>query len=120
MPDGSCFGQHPERVTGIRRRTLRMAIEFQSISIVGCGPGSLDYLTPAALKVIEQAEVLVGAKRLLDLFPSNSAERIVVHAHVRELLDQVAERADHKRIAVLVTGDPGLFSLAKQVIERFG
>ncbi len=48
-----------------------MAIEDQSISIVGCGPGSLDYLTPAALRAIEEAEVLVGAIRLLDLFPAS-------------------------------------------------
>jgi cobalt-precorrin-7 (C5)-methyltransferase len=97
-----------------------MAIEFQSISIVGCGPGSLDYLTPAALRAIEEAEVLVGAKRLLDLFPSSRAERIVVSAEIGEVLDHIAARADRQRIAVLVTGDPGLFSLAKPVIERFG
>jgi cobalt-precorrin-7 (C5)-methyltransferase len=97
-----------------------MAIEFQSISIVGCGPGSLDYITPAALKDIEEAEVLVGAKRLLDLFPSSPAERIVVSAEIGEVLDHIAVRADRQRIAVLVTGDPGLFSLAMPVMERFG
>jgi cobalt-precorrin-7 (C5)-methyltransferase len=97
-----------------------MAIEFRSISIVGCGPGSLDYLTAASLRAIEQAEVLVGAKRLLDLFPASTAERIVVSAEISEVLDRIAERADRERIAVLVTGDPGLFSLAKPVIERFG
>ena len=97
-----------------------MAIEFQSISIVGCGPGSLDYLTPASLRAIEQAEVLVGAKRLLDLFAASPAERIVVSAEIGEVLDHIAVRADRQRIAVLVTGDPGLFSLAKPVIERFG
>ena len=97
-----------------------MAIEFQSISIVGCGPGSSDYLTPAALRAVEAAEVLVGAKRLLDLFAASPAERIVVSAEIDEVLDRIAERADRQRIAVLVTGDPGLFSLAKPVIERFG
>lgn len=97
-----------------------MAIEDQSISIVGCGPGSLDYLTPAALGAIEGAEVLVGANRLLDLFPASPAERVVVSAEISEVLDQIAARADHQRIAVLVTGDPGLFSLAKPVMERFG
>lgn len=97
-----------------------MAIGHHLIAIVGCGPGSLDYVTPAALRAIEEAEVLVGAKRLLDLFPSSPAERIAVSAEIGQVLDQMAERADHKRMAVLVTGDPGLFSLAKQVIERFG
>jgi precorrin-6y C5,15-methyltransferase (decarboxylating) CbiE subunit len=97
-----------------------MAIDSQSIFIVGCGPGSLDYLTSAALRAIEQAEVLVGARRLLDLFPSSPAERITVNADIDEALDDLAKRADRQRVAVLVTGDPGLFSLAKLVIERFG
>jgi cobalt-precorrin-7 (C5)-methyltransferase len=96
-----------------------MAIVDPLIYIVGCGPGSLDYLTPAALRVIEKAEVLVGAKRLLDLFPSSPAERVVVSAEIGELLDRISVKAG-QRIAVLVTGDPGLFSLAKPVIERFG
>jgi cobalt-precorrin-7 (C5)-methyltransferase len=96
-----------------------MAVEGPLIYIVGCGPGSLDYLTPAALQVVEQAEVLVGAKRLLDLFPSSPAERIVVSAEIGEVLDRIAVKAG-QRMAVLVTGDPGLFSLAKPVIERFG
>ncbi len=96
-----------------------MAIEGQSISIVGCGPGSLDYLTPATLRAVEVAEVLVGAKRLLDLFPASPADRVVVSAEISEVLDQIAARADRQRIAVLVTGDPGLFSLAKPIMERF-
>jgi cobalt-precorrin-7 (C5)-methyltransferase len=96
-----------------------MAIEVSLIYIVGCGPGSLDYLTPVAQRVIEQADVLVGAKRLLDLFPSSPAERIAVSAEIGEVLDRIAVKAG-QRIAVLVTGDPGLFSLAKPVIERFG
>jgi cobalt-precorrin-7 (C5)-methyltransferase len=96
-----------------------MAVEGPLIHIVGCGPGSPDYLTPAAQGVIETAEVLVGAKRLLDLFPSSPAERIVVSAEIDKVLDRLAVKAG-QRVAVLVTGDPGLFSLAKPVIERFG
>jgi precorrin-3B methylase len=93
-----------------------MAIEFQSISIVGCGPGSLDYLTPAALRAIEQAEVLVGAKRLLDLFAASPAERIVVGAEIGEVLDHIAVRADRQRIAVLVTATGAVRCLAKPVM----
>lgn len=97
-----------------------MAIGQQPIYIVGCGPGSRDYLTPVALKAIEEAEVLVGASRLLELFPSTRAERVAVRSDTDETLDFVASRADSQRIAVLVSGDPGLFSLAKLVIKRFG
>ncbi|MFA6562778.1 MAG: precorrin-6y C5,15-methyltransferase (decarboxylating) subunit CbiE [Verrucomicrobiia bacterium] len=90
------------------------------IIIAGCGPGTLDYLTPAARAAIENAEVLVGAPLLLDAFPTLRAERIVVRTDIEDVLNQIAARADHKKVAVLVSGDPGLCSLAKPVIKRFG
>ncbi len=42
------------------------------IAIVGVGPGSLDHLTPVGRKRIEGARILVGARRLLDLFANFS------------------------------------------------
>jgi precorrin-6y C5,15-methyltransferase (decarboxylating) CbiE subunit len=90
------------------------------IIIVGCGPGSREYLTPAAKKAVHTANVLVGAQRLLDLFPDASAERIVVSAGLEEVLDRIESVSDGNNVAVLTTGDPGLFSFAKLVVKRFG
>ncbi|MEI6033209.1 MAG: precorrin-6y C5,15-methyltransferase (decarboxylating) subunit CbiE [Verrucomicrobiae bacterium] len=93
---------------------------MKPITIVGCGPGALEHVTPAALREIERAQVLVGARRLLEMFPQVAAERIVVGANVPEALDVMAGRLGGARIVVLVTGDPGLCSLARPVIRRFG
>jgi cobalt-precorrin-7 (C5)-methyltransferase len=90
-----------------------------TIAIVGCGPGNPDYLTAAAVQAVAEAEVLVGAQRLLDLFPHHPGETIRVDVKIDAVLEAVALR-DGKKIAVLVTGDPGLTSLAKPVIRRFG
>jgi cobalt-precorrin-7 (C5)-methyltransferase len=89
------------------------------ITIIGCGPGNPDYLTAAAVRAVSEAEVLVGAQRLLDLFPRHPAETIRVDAKIEAVLEAVARRIE-KKIAVLVTGDPGLASLAKPIIRRFG
>lgn len=91
-----------------------------SITIVGCGPGGLDYLTPLAGQSIAQAEVLVGAARLLEMLPSNGAERIVVGADVPGVIDQVTPHIGKRRVVVAVSGDPGICSLAQPVIRRFG
>ena len=91
-----------------------------AIRIVGCGPGALDYLTPLAHRAIGEAEVLVGAKRLLDLFPQHLAERVVAGADVEAVLREIDRRRAGHKIAVLVTGDPGLSSLARPVLKRFG
>jgi precorrin-6y C5,15-methyltransferase (decarboxylating) CbiE subunit len=89
------------------------------ITIVGCGPGHPDYLTAAAVRAVAEAEVLVGAQRLLDLFPRHPGETIRVDAKIDAVLEAVARRTE-KRIAVLVTGDPGLASLARPILRRFG
>jgi precorrin-6y C5,15-methyltransferase (decarboxylating) CbiE subunit len=97
-----------------------MGVADRVITIVGCGPGSPDYITPAALKAIEGAGLLVGAKRLLELFPSVTAERVAVSAVPEDAVEAIAGRTDLNPVAALVTGDPGLFSLAGLVIRRFG
>jgi cobalt-precorrin-7 (C5)-methyltransferase len=90
------------------------------ITIIGCGPGSRDYLTPAAIRAARNAGVLVGAQRLLDLFPDIDAKRLPIGADIDRAVEMIAGHMDHRSVAVLVSGDPGLFSLAKKVIERFG
>jgi len=95
-------------------------MEVNPITIVGCGPGALDYITPAALSAIRQARVLVGARRLLDQFPEVEAERIIVGADVPGALEAMSRHVGARPVAVLVTGDPGLCSLARPVLRRFG
>jgi len=90
------------------------------VTIVGCGPGSLDYLTRAAIRAVQRAEILVGSQRLLDLFPDADAEKLPIGSDINQALDLIAANYKHKSVVVLVTGDPGLFSLTKRVIERFG
>lgn len=97
-----------------------MAVRRQKIKIVGCGPGAPEYMTPAVHEAVADADVLVGARRLLDLFPDATAEWIVVGADMNAVLEEIARRQDNRRIVVLVTGDPGIHSLAALVIRRFG
>ena len=96
-----------------------MGSEPHPIVIVGCGPGSPEYLTAAAVRAVQEAEVLVGARRLLELFSAHPGERIVMEAHTEKVLAAIAARPE-KKIAVLVTGDPGLASLARPILKRFG
>lgn len=92
---------------------------MKPIIIVGCGPGAADYLTAAARKAVEGAEILVGADHLLALFPAVGSRRIEVTGSMTAVLDQL-EPLLEQQICVLVSGDSGLFSLAQLVIRRFG
>ena len=41
----------------------------RQINIVGCGPGSPNYLTQEAISVVKESSVIVGYDRLMELFP---------------------------------------------------
>ena len=95
-------------------------ITRHEITIVGCGPGGEDYLLPAGLKVIQAADVLAGSPRLLEAFAAETQTQICMKGGVTALLDELTPHVGSKKIAVLVTGDPGLYSLSRNVISRFG
>lgn len=90
-----------------------------SISIVGCGPGARQCVTLEALETIMSAEALIGAARLLELFPEAAGERIVSQGNITEVAAAISARLG-RRIAVLVTGDPGIASLSRPLVRRFG
>ena len=91
------------------------------INIIGCGPGSEDYLTGIARSLMDCSDVLIGARRMLALARNSGAEKIVVAADIDKAIEATTSRhTGSNQVSVLVSGDPGLFSLARRVIERHG
>ncbi|MDD3801474.1 MAG: precorrin-6y C5,15-methyltransferase (decarboxylating) subunit CbiE [Desulfuromonas thiophila] len=89
------------------------------IIIAGCGPGHADYLTTAVRNAVADTDVLVGARHLLELFPEVKATRLTVGADIPAVLTAMEQHRD-QRMVVLVSGDSGLFSLARRVQQHFG
>lgn len=88
------------------------------IDIVGCGPGGREHLTLGALAAIRKAEVRIGSERILSGFRQGSRLHLVT-VRTQEVLAHLREHAD-KRCAVLVSGDPGVCSLARPLVEALG
>jgi len=95
-------------------------MDTKPIKIVSCGPGAPEYLTQAARQAVSQAELLVGATRLFALFPEATAQRYSVTANLGAALETIETAYPHQQVVVLVTGDAGLHSLARTIIQRFG
>jgi cobalt-precorrin-7 (C5)-methyltransferase len=90
------------------------------IRIVGVGPGSPDFVTPASRKAVQQAEVVIGAKRSLDLFTSDIRGEVVVLTakNLSESLKNAAKLLKNsKNVVLLSTGDPGFSGLLHTVME---
>ena len=90
---------------------------MQNVTIIGAGPGNPDLLSRAALDAINIADVVIGAHRALvgiDVPPD------VVRCELVKTADIVAaltDAASWQRAVVVMTGDVGLFSGARRLVE---
>ena len=91
------------------------------LTVVGLGPGSLAWRTPAADRAIRSAAHLVGYRGYLDQVPASAGQ--VRHAHAlgeeTERVDRaLALAAEGHRVALICSGDPGVYAMAALVFER--
>lgn len=90
---------------------------MRKVTIIGAGPGNPDLLSRAALDAIDIADVVIGAHRALvgiDVPPD------VVRCELVKTADIVAaltDAASWQRAVVVMTGDVGLFSGARCLVE---
>jgi precorrin-6y C5,15-methyltransferase (decarboxylating) CbiE subunit len=87
--------------------------------VVGCGPGAPELVTPQVRGAAAEAQLLAGAARLLGLFPESTAEHLTYDSGLGTFLQELAPHLGRKAVVVLVSGDPGLASLAGTLARRF-
>ena len=92
---------------------------MNKIFIIGVGPGAREYVLPAALKRIKDSDCLIGARRALDLFPRFKNEKVCFDGRLSRVVPYIKKHREDKKIAVLVSGDPGLYSLAQTITKQF-
>lgn len=90
------------------------------ITIVGCGPGSTKHITGYAIQCIKKADVLIGSRRLLDLFHDIEADKYTLNKNYKLLLNRINALSKNNKVVVLVSGDPGFFSYSKLIIDKVG
>jgi precorrin-6Y C5,15-methyltransferase (decarboxylating) len=89
------------------------------IQIIGIGDDGRDGLTEAARNSIQQAEVLVGTARVLDMTGNQSAERVETGGDVETIVRSI-ESSGGKRIVVVTSGDPLFYGLARYLCDSMG
>ncbi|HEY0935631.1 MAG TPA: precorrin-3B C(17)-methyltransferase [Trebonia sp.] len=90
------------------------------VDVVGLGPGGRDWLTPQAAAVLAAADDIVGYTAYVDRVPPNPRQRR--HASDNRVEPERAEFAldlalRGRRVAVVSSGDPGVFAMASVVLE---
>ncbi len=95
---------------------------MSKIYLVGTGPGAADYLTFTAFKTVELADVLVGSRRALNLFPDYQGDTLELRArNMDEMMTKTVKLARiGNTVVVLSTGDPGFSGVLKPIQELAG
>ena len=90
------------------------------LAIVGLGPGAAELITPLAAEMLADATDLVGYAPYLGRVPERAGQRRHASdnreelARARQALDLAASG---KSVAVVSSGDPGVFAMASAVFE---
>lgn len=89
---------------------------MSKLYIAGIGPGSADHVTPAARKAVKSAEITIGSKRAMELFPEANEVVLLNVKDVQEKLEMAVELAHNgTSVCVLSTGDPGFSGVLKPI-----
>ncbi len=96
-----------------------MTTNQPSIAIIGIGDDGLAAVPESARQMILDAEILAGSERTLTLVPEAKGKRLPVGADLEKTVEQINAAGDAK-VAVLVTGDPLFYGLARFLCERLG
>ena len=78
------------------------------VTLAGIGPGSGEAMTGQVRRAIQEADCLIGARRMLE--PGQEA------VSPRDIVRCIQERPDCRRFTVLLSGDTGFFSGAKRLL----
>lgn len=84
------------------------------VTLTGIGCGTPEGLPAAAVQAIQEAEVVIGAKRMLQDLPAHSGEDVAAY-QLEDILQILTERAP-ARCCVVYSGDPGFYSGAEGLI----
>ena len=91
------------------------------LTVVGLGPGTPAWRTPAADRAVAAATHLVGYRGYLDLLPAGGDQVRQAYAlgEETERVDRaLALAAGGHRVALICSGDPGVYAMAALVFER--
>lgn len=97
------------------------AVTPGEVVVVGLGPGSAEWTTPEVRRALDEATDLVGYTTYIDRVPVRPGQRR--HASDNRVESERAAMAldlarKGARVAVVSSGDPGVFAMAAAVLEE--
>lgn len=89
------------------------------ITLAGTGMGQKASMLPEALAAIEDADILIGGERNLEPWADLGKEHFIVRNNLQEMIAFLKDNFQERKITVLVSGDPGFYSLLPYISRHF-
>ena len=94
---------------------------MQKVYVVGIGPGGEEMLTPQARRALEASDLLCGYTVYIDLvrplFPQKPVYTTQMTGEVQRCRQALQEAQSGKTVALLCSGDPGVYGMAGLVLQ---
>ncbi len=94
---------------------------MNKIYVVGIGPGAAGQMTAEAKDVLEAADIIVGYGLYIDLicdrFPGKEFLQNAMTGEVKRTEMALEKAAEGKRVAMISSGDAGIYGMAALVLE---
>jgi cobalt-precorrin 5A hydrolase/precorrin-3B C17-methyltransferase len=113
----------PKQANGVATVAIaRRARPAGRLRIVGLGPGTPALRTPAAESAVRHAQVVIGYAPYVDacadlLQPHHEVVRSPIGEEVVRAKQALAEAAGGREVALVCSGDPGVYAMASIALE---
>ena len=97
-----------------KKKLIENKLLSKRVSIVGIGMDGLKTMTREGIGTVENADVLIGASRMVRQFEKLKKPCFV--SYIPEKIAGFIIESDYKNIAVLMSGDCGFYSGAKKLL----
>ncbi|MCY1408873.1 Siroheme synthase [compost metagenome] len=91
------------------------------LSVIGLGPGATEFMVPAARQALDEAQDLLGYETYIRMAGPLRPGQVAHCTDNREELQRARHAfelaASGRRVAVVSSGDPGVFAMAAAVLE---
>lgn len=107
-------------ITSAEPKTAEMEENRQKVALVGIGMGNAETMTLQGYQRIKEAELLIGAKRMIASIPKElkQGKEIFISYKTEEIFQCIKEHEKYSKIAVLFSGDVGFYSGAQKLWEQ--
>ena len=98
---------------------------MERLKVLGLGPGSVDFITPAVVKALGKSDIIIGGKRNLEALAGieslDLSGKVLkeITGKLNDMTEFILNRIAIKTISVVASGDPGFYGILATLNKVF-